>query len=175
LLRGAVDWLLAQQRHTEHPFWYPTSSNRVGQSRLAWCYSDLGIAVALDHAARALRQPSWAQEARRTAENAAGVSMGESKVDDAAICHGAAGAGLLFFGLSESLGSPTLRAAAYTWFTRVEGLRQPEAPLAGFRFKRREGWVDQVDVIEGVSGIGLALELACSPDEVEWPRFWGFW
>src|SRR5438093_719443 len=65
-------------------------------TRVAWCYGDLGIAVALFLAARCVNESSWQNEALALARNVAGRPPEQSGVKDCGLCHGAAGVGHLF-------------------------------------------------------------------------------
>jgi hypothetical protein len=66
LLEGAVRWLLAQRLPSglgvSFPMWVGPSIAPV-QARTAWCYGDLGVAVALLHAAHQAGDASWERAA----------------------------------------------------------------------------------------------------------------
>ncbi|HRG96597.1 MAG TPA: lanthionine synthetase C family protein, partial [Polyangiaceae bacterium] len=105
LLEGAVAWLLAQElplgaggcfAHAVAPG-LPRAPARV-----AWCYGDPGIAAALLIAARAAREPAWAQAAIRVARSAASRAEASTGVVDAGLCHGAAGVAHIFHRLSRA-------------------------------------------------------------------------
>jgi hypothetical protein len=85
-------------------------------SRLAWCHGNLGIAVAL------LRAGAH-EEARAAAHRA------QDGVEDAGLCHGAAGAGHLLRRLGEALGDAALAGRGRAWLARAEALPVAEEGL----------------------------------------------
>lgn len=160
LLDGAVRWLLAQR-----PF----------PSRLAWCHGDLGIAAALLGAARVLGEAAWEGEALALARCAAGRACESSGVEDAGLCHGAAGNGHLFNRLAQATGEEVFAAAARRWFGRLLAMRRPHQGIGGFQALVADGrggkvWADDPGFLTGSSGIGLALLAAVSPVEPAWDR-----
>ncbi len=169
LLRSALEWLWSHHA-TRGAYRFPFVAGG-DDGRLAWCYGDLGIATALERSGSALHEPVWHARAEELAQSAAKVTVEQSHVLDASLCHGAAGAGLLFAALARSLPSESLREASSAWFARVRSYRQPDAPLAGFRFRRPNGWFDEPNLLEGAVGIALALETATSESEPAWLRF----
>lgn len=170
LLTGAVDWLLAHEAAGPDGFRYP---GFVGERfcRLAWCYCDLGIAVALDSAAGVLHRSDWSVEAGRIAHGMLGLPMEQSGVIDASLCHGAVGVGLLMSSLGNRFDSQPLREASAAWYLRANDLRRPTGRFAGFQFARIEEWEDNPSLLEGAVGIALGLEAACTATPQEWPRY----
>jgi lantibiotic modifying enzyme len=179
LLDLAVAWLLAQQpadRTKSFPYW-------VGQrisatpTRLAWCYGDLGIAVALLRAARCVNEPAWEREALMIARRAAERPAEQSGVRDCGLCHGAAGVGHIFNRLFQATGEASLAAAARFWFERTLQMRRPKQGIAGFLALRpnpkppnEKQWIGLPGILEGAAGIGLALLAATTPIEPKWDR-----
>jgi len=178
LLDATVSWLLARELPPESGFRFPhfyAPGVEPPPGRLAWCYGDLGIAVALLMAARGAGEPAWEREARRIAIDAASRDPGLSRVKDAGICHGAAGVGHLFNRLFQATGDEQLAAAARYWFLQVFALHRPGTGVAGFsNFGRNDGngarWAEDPGFLTGAAGIALALLAAASPVPPEWDR-----
>lgn len=169
LLVRSTEQLLAHEVSGSPPYRFPFTAG--GQaSRLAWCYGDLGISVALLQASRALGRPEWERVAQTTAESAAQVDLEASKVVDASLCHGAIGAGVTLGWLAQQLQSQPIRDAAVSWFERATRFRRPEGRFAGFQFKVPTGWEDNVSILEGAAGIALGLEAACDAEQPAWQR-----
>jgi hypothetical protein len=144
-------------------------------SRLAWCYGDLGIALALLVASRGAGDPAWEAEALRIARAAAARDPSQSKVRDAGICHGAAGAGHLFNRLYQASGEEQFAEAARYWFLEAFALRRPGTGVAGYScIGRNDGrgarWAADPGFLAGSTGIALALLAAASPVPPEWDR-----
>ncbi len=179
LLDGAVAWLLAQEpddRAQSFPYWVGPGISPT-PARLAWCYGDLGVAVALLQAARGAREPAWEREALRIAHRAAARPAEQSGVVDCGLCHGAAGVGHLFNRLFQATGDETLGVAARGWLARALAMRQPDQSIAGFSAMmpdperpREVRWVAERGLLEGAAGVALALLAATTEREPEWDR-----
>jgi hypothetical protein len=178
LLAGAVGWLLAQEGEERDGsgFAYARGPG-VGlvPARSGWCYGEPGIAVALLAAARASREAAWEREALRIARRAAARDPEQAGVEDAGLCHGAAGLGHLFNRLYQATGDPALATAARTWFERALAYRRPGEPNGGFAaFHHNENdapsWVDDPGLLTGAAGVALALIAAATPVTPEWDR-----
>lgn len=178
LLDGAVTWLLAQQLPPTAPSCFPTWVQIDGArppSRLAWCYGDLGIAVILLRAARAIGQPVWEQRARQLAHTVAQRARQPEDVQDTGLCHGFASIGHLLNRLYQATGEPEFAEVAQLWFARLLAQRQPSQGLAGFQAigpetRATPHWVAEPGLLTGVAGIGLALLAATSPIAPDWDQ-----
>jgi lantibiotic modifying enzyme len=179
LLKGAVAWLLAQQpadRAQSFPYWAgPGISATPG--RVAWCYGDLGIAVALLGAARCVNERAWEREASKIGRRIAGRPAEQSGVVDCGLCHGAAGVGHLFNRLFQATGETRFATAARFWFERTLEMRRPNQGIAGFAAlmpdPERPGkkrWIAAPGILEGAAGVALALLAAATPIKPEWDR-----
>ena len=179
LLDRAVAWLLARRLEPGAGSCFATSYN-PGESpvpsRLAWCYGDAGVAAALLAAARAVGEPEWERQALEVALAAAARDAASAHVNDAGLCHGAAGLGHLFNRMYQTTGDERLATAARTWFGRTLALRIPGEPVAGYRaFEVEPGsdepkWRPDPGFLEGATGVGLALLGAVSEVEPAWDR-----
>jgi hypothetical protein len=179
LLDGAVAWLLAQELPPGSASRFPSFTGEgivPAPSRLAWCYGDLGIAVALLIAARGAGEPSWEQEALRIALAAAERRPETTSIVEAGLCHGAAGVGHLFNRLYQATGEKRLATAARFWLARALDLRRPGEGVAGFLAYLPEpgsdtmSWQSDPSFLTGAAGIALALLAADSPLEPAWDR-----
>ncbi|HEX8003201.1 MAG TPA: lanthionine synthetase LanC family protein [Mycobacteriales bacterium] len=117
LLAPAVRWLLAQRRppgagSAFAGFVFPGQD--APPARLAWCYGDPGVAVALLAAGRALGDGGVLDAAREVARGCAGRAPEEA--EGATLCHGSAGLGHLFNRLGQGLGDERLLDLARYWF-----------------------------------------------------------
>lgn len=172
LVAGAVRWLLRQQEATGGAVFaervVPGQQPRA--ARTAWCYGAPGIAAALSLAARGVDEPAWHDAARHVARRAAARAAQETGVVDAALCHGAAGLGLVFARLHHATGDPELGEAARFWFARTLALRQPGTGIAGFTAEGVDGTAADPGLLHGATGVGLALHAAATGHEPTWDR-----
>lgn len=178
LATGAVRWLLAQRLPEGAGSSFPAygiPGSEPAPTRLAWCYGDPGVAAALWLAARSFGREDWEREALATARLAAGRREGGTGVEDAGLCHGAAGLGHVFHRLFRATGDETLREAALFWLGRALEMRQPGQGAGGFRSAESDAagqmsYLEDPGFLTGAAGIGLALLAAISPVEPEWDR-----
>lgn len=174
LLDGAVDYLRSvagPQAGNRYVAWLP--SRPGGTCRIAWCYGDLGVAVALMSAAAATGRDDWRRDALELAHGMAARPFELSQVIDAGLCHGAAGVAHLFNRLAQATGDPAFAKTADTWFGHVLAIRRPDG-LAGFpRAVYNDGnptWEPSADLLNGATGVALALHAAISPIEPAWDQ-----
>lgn len=173
LLDGAVAYLLSVADPREggrYQAWLPSKGS---MPRVAWCYGDLGVAVALMAAASATDRDDWRKSALELAHGMAARSFESSQVIDAGLCHGAAGVAHLFNRMAQATGDTVLARAADTWFDHTIAIRRSD-PVAGYpRAMPVDGainWEPAVDLLTGATGIALALHAAISPIEPAWDQ-----
>ena len=191
MLDGAVSWLMVQEVaahdtaeasrfpgmiHAVRPADPSSSGGPAAPSRLAWCYGDLAVAVALFAAARARGDDGWRQRSIDIAAQAALRSLESSKVRDSGLCHGAFGVAHLFNRLYQSTGDHRLREGALRWFREGFALERPGEAIAGFpawrvgRATAEAAWVPDTSLLTGAAGTALALLAAISTVEPAWDR-----
>jgi len=154
-----------------YPAWLPTRPD--WSTRVAWCYGDLGVSVALLAAATAAERSDWRDDALALAHGMADRSFETSQVNDTGLCHGAAGVAHLFNRLAQATGDTALAAAADRWFDRTLAMRRDDG-IAGFpRAAPSDGtvkWEPDADLLNGAAGVALALHAAISPIEPAWDQ-----
>lgn len=179
LLEGVVTWLLARELPEgtyRFPNWIDPTSPEPRCSRLAWCYGDLGVAVALLNAARRVGRMDWEEKALSIARRMAAVTEEQSKVVDGGICHGSAGAAHLFNRLHQATGEPAFATAARAWCRSSLALRRAGEGVAGYlayfpAVDPDNPWVPHRGLLMGAAGIGLVLEAALGDAEPAWDSF----
>jgi lantibiotic modifying enzyme len=179
LTTGAVRWLLDQRLPEGSGSTFPGSVGpgiKPVPTRHAWCYGDPGVAAVLLLAARSFGREDWEREALACAHLAAGRREGATTgVDDAGLCHGAAGLAQVFHRLFRATGDETLREAALYWLERTLEFRQPGLGPGGFGVAEidaagQKSWTAAPGFLTGSAGIGLTLLAAITPVEPEWDR-----
>lgn len=165
LLTGAIEYILQQEmNHEEYGSYFPYSSletNEPVKSRLAWCYGDLGIAIALWKAATILNNDSWKSKAIEIMEFATQRRDLECEmVLDAGLCHGASGIAQVFRRMYYNTGNDKFLTASNFWIDETLKMSKwGEESIAGYM--AFEGspprWIPDYYFLEGIAGIGLAL------------------
>ncbi|MCK5058231.1 MAG: lanthionine synthetase C family protein [Candidatus Aminicenantes bacterium] len=177
LLEGAVTFLLHQSLDTgkffsNFPSW--VADDPPVQSRLAWCYGDLGNAIALWHASQSTGSKTWQDKAVDVILHAAKRrDIKKNMVFDAGICHGGAGISHIFNRMYHYTGNKECKDTALYWYDQTLKFATYKDGFAGFKVWRTEeygGWIKEYGLLEGVSGIGLALISAISDIEPAWDR-----
>lgn len=180
LLADGVSWLLAQKMTGNEISIFPYavgSGFKIRPARTAWCYGDPGIALALLAAARAVGEPAWEREALALARAAARRPPENCNVNDAGLCHGAAGLGHLLNRLYQATGEPEFLEAARAWLRRALSYREPGRGIGGFlayttvdESFEEMGWIDDAGFLIGSAGMALILLAATSGVEPAWDR-----
>ena len=175
LLLSAVEWLTAHRLAPGEPTSFPAfviPGRPPESSRLAWCYGDPGVAVALLAAGDALGESYLIDLARTVARGCA--TQSPAGVADATLCHGTTGLGHIFNRLAQALGDEVLLDMARTWFQRTldRHLRHlTVVDRSSAKRLRDHGAVLAVEpgpgLLFGASGAGLAL-LAAATDAAPW-------
>lgn len=176
LLGEAVAWILAWKLSIGEPSLFPYTISEIdapGGNQLAWCYGDLGVAMALLSAARAAGNNLWAKEALDIAKTSAALTIEEIRAQDACLCHGAGGIAHLFNRLFQATGAPELKNAAIKWFERTLDMGIYEESAANYLFwgSNEAGtlcWQKDPGFLTGSAGVGLALLAAATPVEPKW-------
>lgn len=173
LLRGAIDWLMAQQLPPDALGCFPTLSGEATPSRAAWCYGDPGIAAVLLNAARLTDDFDLERRALEIALRAARRPADRSGIRDTALCHGSAGLAHLFNRMFQATGREELREAALFWISRTLEMRLPGHGVAGFPAMKPDdqgeiGWTAEPGFLSGATGVALALLASVSTADPWW-------
>lgn len=178
LLRGGWSGLMARRQPATHGSCFPSWSSAHHQTwpnRPAWCYGDPGLTLTLLQVARAVEEPLWEQEALALCREMAERSTDGSQVQDAGLCHGAAGLAHLHHRLFRATGEEVFARASRAWFRNTLSFHRPGEGLGGFlshevRPDLTREWIASPALLTGATGVALALLAAASPVEPEWDR-----
>ena len=178
LLKGSIKYMLNQSLDTSQfksnfPSWV-REGEEPSTSRMAWCYGDLGVGIALYQAASSLGDKELEKRAVDAMLHAAKrKDLKESAVVDAGLCHGGAGIGHIFNRMYQYTGNEEFKETARYWFDATLALATHDDGYAGYKAWHTEkygGWVSDSGILEGVAGIGLAILSALSDIEPSWDR-----
>lgn len=164
LVDGALRWLWSV-RNRHHRAVFPSrvyDDRRDEDSRLAWCYGDLGIAHAFRLAAQTFGNAGWQRIAERTmAQASTRRSREDTRVSDPGFCHGTAGSSHLFARFSTRDAPPVFAETARYWLETTLNRSFDPAPPDRFRSfavpSDSDGHRSRLDVLEGEAGVGLVL------------------
>lgn len=153
---------------------YPHTSIDLNESRMAWCYGDLGIACAFWQAGKTFNNAEWKQEAVSIMLNSSKRrDLKENKIIDAGICHGTAGIAHIFNRFYKETHIKEFDDARWYWLNETLNMAKFDDGLAGYKsFYGNQGWRNEFGLLEGIAGIGLVL-LGFLTDDLEdlsWDR-----
>jgi len=178
LLNGAVKYLLKHRLdrkkfNSNFPSWI-REGEPLNQSRLAWCYGDLGIAISLWQAAQSAKNKEWEKIAADVLlDSTARRDLKENAVIDVGLCHGSAGIMHIYNRAYHYIDNDTFKETTLYWAEKILDMAVYEDGYAGFKAWHTEkygGWVSEAGFLEGISGIGLALISLIADIEPKWDR-----
>lgn len=172
LITAAVDWLLEQRFQSTKRSLYPgiiSKERAQEESQLAWCYGDLGIALALQFASEACANASWKNEAVVIGDHAARRGAEDSRADPC-LCHGYAGIAHLFRRLHSYTASASCGTAADLWLDRLLHPEYSTSLVGRLQQEQNDFTGKNSSLLTGMAGIGLCLLAAGSPLDPKWDR-----
>lgn len=141
-------------------------------SRLAWCYGDLGISMSILKTAIAINNDDFLDEAVSIGLHAAKRRLFDhTLLSDADFCHGTSGVSHMFGILFEHTKIQEFRDAQEYWMKHTVSFSQYDEGIAGFRTHIKDDeWGKDAGLLKGVSGIGLCMLSYITKDR-NWDRF----
>lgn len=173
LLHGAIDWVVARRRapnrDTVFASWFvPGAPVSDEDSRLGWCYGDLGIAGTLYRIAERHHRRDLQAVSRELIDRCVALSVQRNDIRDAGLCHGALGVAHVFNRLFHQTGEEACRSAAQQWLERGCALKTDRAQQ--FQTWRPGEYVDDATLLGGSVGCALSLLAAAGDCQPEWDR-----
>lgn len=178
MLDGAMAWFLRQRRAPGALSWFSSwiAAGESADSRLGWCYGDLGILAVLLRISRRAGRADWRAFAEGLLAHCLAWPMERAGINDAPLCHGAAGAAHMFNRIYQDEGDERCRDAAIAWFEQTLAMWQPGSGVGGFpvfTIPLRNGpivWQSSPAFLDGSMGVALALLAAMTTVEPQWDR-----
>ncbi|MEJ7677394.1 MAG: lanthionine synthetase C family protein [Segetibacter sp.] len=173
LIENGIKWLLANKNEPNNDCvsLYPnvvTGNNKAlgaKQSRLGWCYGDLGIAVTLWNIGTRLQNDYYRQEAYTIFEHTLQYrNMENGLIDDASICHGSMGVSHIYRRAYIATGDNLFLKGAQLWLQQTLQMAALKDGLNGFKYLTHKGYENNYNLLDGITGIGLGLIAAIDTD-----------
>jgi lantibiotic modifying enzyme len=177
LLTQTITFILDQITYTEgSESYFPSYSKESNagnfNSRLGWCYGDLGIAHVLWQAAVSLKNKEWEDTAIQILlHNSKRRDLQKNNIMDAGLCHGSAGVAHIFWNLYLNTRVQKFQETTDYWLNITIQMAKYTDVAAGFKAWRTEklgGFVKLDSFLEGISGIGLVLLSHLQSDKTVW-------
>lgn len=161
-----------QSMETRVNFFPNWISNKPAEknSGLRWCYGDLGIAYTLYTSSKLLKDKELeAYSLQILIKTSERKDANQEGVLDAGLCHGAMGIAHIYNRLYQTSTIINFKNAAKFWYDTSFQFATKTDGIAGFQsFNKLSGWKTKPYLLEGASGIGLALIAALSDFEPKW-------
>ena len=174
ILKGAIAFILQFENKNNTKSLFPSVIyNDVSpeyNSRLAWCYGDLGIGLQLWHAGKALCDTKIKNKAIDILKHSAILrSTQENGVIDAGICHGSFGIAQIFHRIYKETKVELFRESSEYWIN--DGIQKANFTdgYAGFKqWKNKNQWRSEINLLEGIAGIGLVIIEQLADFDMNW-------
>lgn len=178
LINGSINWLLKKRLMKSQISIFPNyiaDGVLPKDSRLAWCYGDLGIANSIWHAGVATNSSLWKSEAISILLNSTKrVDLEKNYVMDACLCHGASGIAHIYNRFYHETSIDEFKKASIYWYNITVNLANVKSKYSGYKtfeiYKEKERWRRSLGLLEGIAGIGLSLISSISKSEPKWDR-----
>lgn len=142
-------------------------------SRLGWCYGDLGVGAILHRLAHRAQDNAQLATSKDILMHCVARPVNASHIMDAGLCHGAVGVAHIYNRLFQWTAEPQYRDAAKLWYSSALQLRQSGLGICGYFAWRPETnppYDPDPSFLAGAAGIGLGLLAAISDVAPEWDR-----
>ena len=179
MILGGLRYIEKQKFNPEEylssfPSWGVENMEELKSSRLAWCYGDLGIALACIKASQQMKNTTYQLDGvDLLMRSSRRKDLIENSVHDAGICHGASGSALIYNIMYQQTGRKSLSEASLYWLDVCLNMAYHEDGLAGYKawyHPEYGGWKTNAGLLEGVAGIGLMLLSFVSLREANWAK-----
>ncbi len=163
MIVGGINYLLAQRNvRTDSISIFPSVANNnninTQQSRLGWCYGDLGCAYLLYEASIIFKREDWRKTAMEIYKHASHRrTPSTTMVVDAGLCHGTAGIAMLFQDIAIKSKDVIFEECVNFWMAETIKMAKFEDGVAGYKTVFLNDTRLDYSLITGVSGIGLMM------------------
>lgn len=176
-IRRLADWIINYQTRDAWGITWPytilpdgTSDGDGSSYRNAWCYGSAGVARALWLAGRALSDPNLQLLACETLRAVQARPVAGRGIPSPILCHGVAGLLQIAMRFANETGDEGFRVMACDLTDQLLELFDPHSAF-GFRDLEPDGrQIDSPSLLDGATGIALALLAAATDIEPSWDR-----
>lgn len=176
MLKGAINYILSFKNKDKNalslfPSSIPKNNKVIYQSRLAWCYGDLGIGIRFWDASKVLNDKNLGSIAIDIMKHAATrTRVSQSMVQDAGVCHGSYGNAQMFYRIYRETSELVFKEAMIFWIQDGINKATFKDGYAGYKqwIALEKDWVPRISLLEGITGIGLTIIGYLADFDVTW-------
>lgn len=171
VIEKGINFLLSTKLDAGKNSMFPTTAGSEEQSRLGWCYGDLGFALTFLKAGKVFNKDSWRNQAIEIAQfNCNRKDLSKNAIYEGGICHGSAGLTLFFKEFYEETSDNKFLDVADFWHKHTLAFGRFADGAAGYKSKWEQGWRVDKNLLSGSSGIGLALLNQIEGSVLNWQK-----
>lgn len=174
LLKGVIEFFFSERLSENYISTFPNYSSldqEVVDSRLAWCYGDLGVCLALLQAGIALDDKELVHDVTEICLKTLNrKEESETKIKDAGLCHGSSGVAMIYSKFYQLTNNAKFEKASIFWIDQTLKLAQFKDGMAGFKTWTSEGYKSDYNLLNGVAGIGLVLLSNILNEKTQWQQ-----
>ncbi|KYH04460.1 hypothetical protein A1704_17345 [Chryseobacterium cucumeris] len=140
-------------------------------SRLAWCYGDLGIATVLLQSSYLLKSESLRKKVIYILEfSSKRKNLEENSVFDLGICHGTMGISHIFKNICHKLNTNTFQDTSKYWLNKGLELSIYDDNYLGVKKwdPSIKSFIPDLSLLEGAAGVGLVIINSLAPLNTKW-------
>ena len=176
ILKKIIAYYIKNQNDVRHstsyfPSWID-KADPIKDSRLAWCYGDLGVGLALLLAADTLNDQQLKKYSIDILKNTVSrLDPVKENIKDGGICHGSSGLVKLYRNLYAATKLIEFDTAATYWLQQTIELAKHPDGYAGYKTYNSEiGFHNDCGLLEGVGGIGLVFLETLMNKPLSWEK-----
>ena len=183
IITNACNYIISQEIDPQkYGCYFPSTSldndpeEVIRQSRMGWCYGDLGVATSLWQAGKLQNNEFWQKKALEVLTySTTRKDLQNCGIFDSGLCHGSASICMMYHYIYTQTGNILFKDARDYWVNCTLEMGHLAGGLAGYSAwgGEKQGYVNEYGILEGISGIGLVLltVLSDSDDKVKWMNF----
>lgn len=172
MIKSGVNYLVEQLFYSsKFVSQFPRLSKEVSfeESRLAWCYGDLGVSYAIFLSGKTMRDDTLQNLGiKLLTQTTERLTYTQTAVIDASICHGSAGLYMFYNRLYLETKLPVFYHSAQYWIEKTIQYSTFCDGIAGYKSFVQNKWICDYDLLTGVSGIGMSLLSFLQHDTQAW-------
>jgi len=175
LLKPACNYILSckhtnKELTSSFPNWIVEGGESdITNSRLAWCYGDLGISISLLKAGKVLEDNFLIQESLEIIKKSSKrQNKEEADIMDAGLCHGAYGVMHIYNHVFNETNDSLFKKNVNNWANIALNMATHKNGYVGYKEFSYTSWKCNPNLLAGTSGIGLTIIGYLSKDRLKW-------
>jgi len=175
LVTGFVEFMLNNKNNPDSCFsHFPTSFEKINNNtRLAWCYGDLGIAMAIRQAGVNLNNKEWIRRAEEFfLHSTKRISKESTLLYEPMLCHGSSGLAVMYNRIYRDTKNKLYKDQSDYWFKQTLDFSVNKGEYKGYRkyLHDENKWEVDYTFLEGSTGVALSYLTFLSQEDLGWEK-----